>query len=533
VIGANPSVNQQSRSKGIKKSQIDTRTFPVESLRWHDAQLFCKQLSAKTNLKVALPTDAEWEYACRAGKTGRYYTGEQLTEQDTNIYETVYGAYKVGTYPPNPWGLYDMVGNVDHMCADSMRAYTAQAMVDPVGPDNGKTHVIKGGRSWNRMVKGRYRSAAREESAHFECSNVVGFRVVARAPDMAVDRKGIPDSKPPLVEKKEISPPNSKKSLLTLQRQLEKKHGLVVLPASRNPDFSPDGKYVYMAGDNQISVVEASTGKCQNMFTISDKHVHSACFGPGNVLCVGTETQLQAWDWKENRVLRQTNNKEIGGDVLRIAPTKAPGLLTLGILQTHLVTWDAVNWKLAGRRQVPLAAEPQPMIVGFCPSADESRYLLLCARFWIWEPARNVVRPLEKRPNIHLSFLDWHISPNGLWVVAMSKGFDAKGKEAPQQLLIWDALNGKLLANLSDFAEQTHLDGFLSTGNHCLLGAARVSKRMILDVAKQKIIHTELGATSGLGTTFPSEDLVVLHDVNTDKVGLWKVNLDVAQSSDP
>ncbi len=110
---------------------LDTRQFPVEMVSWDDAQAFCKKLTEndKQKRKFRLPTEAEWEYACRAGTTTTFYFGSELNGKQANCNGNVpYGTTdkgpakgrttKVGEYGENKWGLCDMHGNVLQWCAD-------------------------------------------------------------------------------------------------------------------------------------------------------------------------------------------------------------------------------------------------------------------------------------------------------------------------------------------------------------------------------------------------------------------------------
>jgi sulfatase modifying factor 1 len=127
---------------------------PAMGMTWHNAMTFCRWLSQKTGKEYRLPTEAEWEYACRAGTTKAYGSGnnpEELKEiawyEETADSET----NAVGKKKPNVWGLYDMLGNVREWVFDfySADAYKQEATkspaVNPKGPENGNVHVARGG----------------------------------------------------------------------------------------------------------------------------------------------------------------------------------------------------------------------------------------------------------------------------------------------------------------------------------------------------------------------------------------------------
>lgn len=146
VMGNNPSY-----FKGDKN-------LPVDGVSWHDAVEFCKKLGAKEKKSYRLPTEAEWEYACRAGTATPYHFGETLATDKANYNGNfVYGAGKKGTYrektvpvgsfPANAWGLHDMHGNVWQWCQDWHGGYAGKAVTDPQGPAAGKNRVSRGG-SW-------------------------------------------------------------------------------------------------------------------------------------------------------------------------------------------------------------------------------------------------------------------------------------------------------------------------------------------------------------------------------------------------
>jgi formylglycine-generating enzyme required for sulfatase activity len=171
VMGKNPSRFKRPRN-------------PVENVSWDDAVEFCKRLSELPAEKAAgsvyrLPTEAEWEYACRAHTTTKFSFGDG--EMDLSNYawyreNSDSTTHPVGTKKPNPWGLYDMHGNVLEWCQDWYDDYPSGAVTDPMGPDSGSSRVCRGG-SW-RYVTGGCRSAFRMQFTPFMQLNFLGFRVV-------------------------------------------------------------------------------------------------------------------------------------------------------------------------------------------------------------------------------------------------------------------------------------------------------------------------------------------------------------------
>ena len=134
VMGNNPS----SSNKGAK--------LPITDVSWEDCQEFVKKLNAKTSGGYRLPTEAEWEYACRAGTTTAYSFGDSLTKADANYGDGSAGSIKaVGGYKGNAFGLYDMHGNVWEWCEDWYGDYPAGAVTDPKGPATGEERILRGG----------------------------------------------------------------------------------------------------------------------------------------------------------------------------------------------------------------------------------------------------------------------------------------------------------------------------------------------------------------------------------------------------
>jgi formylglycine-generating enzyme required for sulfatase activity len=168
---------------GTNPSEFKGPTNPVDSVSWNDATEFCKKLSEKTRQIVRLPTEAEWEYACRAGNESEFSFGDDpsaLGDYAWHGRNSGMRSHPVGQKKPNAWGLYDMQGNVWEWCAD-WDWYTSEASregpaTDPSGPATGELCVWRGG-SYDYGPEA-FRCAFRYGSRPAHRENHSGFRVV-------------------------------------------------------------------------------------------------------------------------------------------------------------------------------------------------------------------------------------------------------------------------------------------------------------------------------------------------------------------
>jgi len=180
--------DQYQAVMGTNPSHFENPNKPVDQISWDDATAFCQILSARSGYSVRLPTEAEWEYACKADhgyEDTNYYFGND--EADLSNYawyaadseeENNYGTQLVGQKIPNDWGLYDLAGNVWEWCNDrwSENYYESSPSVDPPGPSSGKYRTLRGG-SWVS-----YEFSCRSASRHYSLPQYAdpdyGFRVV-------------------------------------------------------------------------------------------------------------------------------------------------------------------------------------------------------------------------------------------------------------------------------------------------------------------------------------------------------------------
>lgn len=163
-----------------------TDQHPVVCVSWNDAMAYIGWLNKETGKTYRLPTEAEWEYACRASTTTPFSFGDTITPEQVN-YNGNYpyaggakGLYRgrtvaVKSLPVNPWGLYEMHGNVWEWCADWYGEYKPEAEINPVGPDAGSDRVLRGGSCFGRG--GRTRSACRFRYGPARRDVYIGFRL--------------------------------------------------------------------------------------------------------------------------------------------------------------------------------------------------------------------------------------------------------------------------------------------------------------------------------------------------------------------
>jgi formylglycine-generating enzyme required for sulfatase activity len=174
VMGSNPSHFTQAASDA-----------PVEQMTWDNAMAFCRKLTGQgraagrlpQGYACALPTEAQWEYACRAGSTGPYYADDLFAIAWYG--DSAGSTHPVGQKRPNAFGLYDMLGNVWQWCSDWFGDYPGGSVTDPVGPPTGNYRVIRGGSWWSGAADCRCASRYWETPA-YRYNELLGFRVAVR-----------------------------------------------------------------------------------------------------------------------------------------------------------------------------------------------------------------------------------------------------------------------------------------------------------------------------------------------------------------
>jgi len=172
---------------GDNPSHFKGEKCPVDSVSWDDAQAFISKMNGlKAELKLCLPTEAQWEYSCRAGSTAPFCWGQQIDSELVNfdgrypynkghVSENREQTVDVKSLPCNDWGLYQMHGNVSEWCKDWYEDYAVGPVTDPHGSASGIVRVLRGG-SW--ISRGEHcRSACRDPDNPSRRHSLIGFRL--------------------------------------------------------------------------------------------------------------------------------------------------------------------------------------------------------------------------------------------------------------------------------------------------------------------------------------------------------------------
>jgi formylglycine-generating enzyme required for sulfatase activity len=164
----------------------------VEKVSWADAQIFLTRLNAQQSANIpagwayVLPTESQWEYACRAGTSTVYSWGDDINATHANYQDSGFGQHRdIGQYSANPWGFFDMHGNVWEWTADWFEPYTSVQATDPQGPSTGSFKVPRGGSAWS--LDNRLRSASRGNPGSNPSGSDIGFRVAFKYTGHTVD----------------------------------------------------------------------------------------------------------------------------------------------------------------------------------------------------------------------------------------------------------------------------------------------------------------------------------------------------------
>lgn len=208
------------RFRNVTKVDEHSDNEPVTQVTWAQATDFCSWLKEQEKLPYRLPFEAEWEYACRAGTSTAFHTGNSLTPEQANFgldeNGKKQGVRNVGSYPPNAWGLHDMHGNVAEWCLDWYGPYAGGEVTDPTGRAHGNACVTRG---WSWLGAGyqsapRFcRSANRSGLLIDDANRYTGFRVVIS--ELPTSQALLPEPEAPLHQRNvsQTTPPRESRDV--------------------------------------------------------------------------------------------------------------------------------------------------------------------------------------------------------------------------------------------------------------------------------------------------------------------------------
>ena len=300
---------------GENPSEEKGRKLPVTNVSWGDCREFIKKLNAKTNGGYRLPTEAEWEYACRAGTTSAYSFGDKITPKDANIFESkIDKPVVVGSYKPNAFGLYDMHGNVWEWCEDWNGYYPKGSVTDPKGPKPQNRRVSRGGSFYHNLLYAR--SSSRDGNSPSDTNHKLGFRLA---------RTAEPEPEPAGVTKaKEIQKGVAK----SLQKEVEEKTDLgigikldlVLIPAGKFKMGSPESEDYRMDNETQHEVT-LTKPFYMGKFEVTQEQWEAVMGNNPSSRTKGAKLPVTDVSWEEcQEFIEKLNDKTKGGYRL---PTEA------------------------------------------------------------------------------------------------------------------------------------------------------------------------------------------------------------------
>jgi formylglycine-generating enzyme required for sulfatase activity len=285
--------------------------FPVEHVNWDDCQAFLRQLNVKFGAgrgTFQLPTEAQWEYACRAGSTTRFSFGDDAAKLGDYAWYSVncVTTQAVGTRKPNAWGLYDMHGNVCQWCADwyDKAYYAGSPSDDPPGPAKGLSRVARGG-SWHNW--GSWHPKEKECRSAYRSYNLPGFRFNYVGFRVCLSLETAPPPKPPVVQTKKAPPKE-----LAVDLGGDVKLEMVLIPAGEFRMGSSDADKMALANEKPEHRVRVTRPFYLAKYPVTQEQWQAVMGGnPSYVKAPKNPVERVSWDHCQI-FLRRLNAKAVG-----------------------------------------------------------------------------------------------------------------------------------------------------------------------------------------------------------------------------
>jgi formylglycine-generating enzyme required for sulfatase activity len=517
VVGINPSYFSPSGGGKDKVAGLDTRRFPVEQVSWNEAVAFCEKLSGLEREKKAgrvyrLPTEAEWEYACRAGTTTRFFFGERLSAKDANFdatqpyggvnKEVSYGGGEkgptlgrttaVGFYAKNAFGLYDMHGNVYQWCNDwhDEDYFKSSPEKDPPGPEKGASgeRSMRGGSfatpAWNCRVTSRSRFGPNIRI------NGLGFRAVCVA-------RGIPYSSP---AGQSAPPPSSEPGSGQPKRAAKEPVGEIRQFVGHVPGgdgvldvaFAPNGRTAVSGGqDKTVRLWEVETGKEIRRFEGHAARITAVCFTPDgiHVVSASDDKTVRLWEVASSEEIRRFEHPGPVGYHLSVT---TDGKRILSESERNVYVWDLKSGKELQSFGFQGIVEGNTGVRAF--STDGRRALSSGDDFnlRLWDV--NTGRLLGV-----LAVQSWGgtFSPDGRFVLSSDRD---------NYLRLYNAKNGRFIRRFTEEPAGFHGMSFSPDGRRVLTPCERHVGAVLWDVESGKRIYHLAGNPGGISRIVFSPD---------------------------
>jgi len=303
--------------KGSEGGGSTYDNHPKQNISWEKAREFCKRLSEKEGVTYRLPTEAEWEYACRAGSNYRFYWGDKI-----DISYAWWGTggnrepIPVGQKKPNKWGLYDMSGNVSEWCEDWWETdfYSFDFAIDPTGPQNGSKKVQRGG-SIGRNMGEYYTSFYRDGFNPKGSGPGFGFRCVREIPDIKGEEN---------LEKFQTDVNNLSSSLFfniklidwhkTVFEKLKQKERWGIKPPLVKVKMMKE-KFIIKLGELRSMGTFLGYIEYENLGRKVKKYVGEKGYGSGDTVTFKVENKVASLVPKELKINKKLLNKLVGKNV--------------------------------------------------------------------------------------------------------------------------------------------------------------------------------------------------------------------------
>jgi RNA polymerase sigma factor (sigma-70 family) len=495
------------------------RDLPVDSVSWDDCHAFITRLREKDKKLYRLPTEAEWEYACRSGTKTPFYFGKTISTDQANFDgKSVYGNGKkglfrerttpVGAFPANAWGLYDMHGNLWQWCEDRRWFYSGKDVGDPQGPEPRKSwtpdRMLRGG-SWDD-IPGRSRSACRFSNPPESRGAIFGCRV---AMTYAAD------------EAKQGTPPaNGAKLTPDMVVQTAKLRNTLNGHSSQvwSVAYSPDGKTLASgSNDNTIKLWDIAMGKERASLKGHTGTVYSVAFSPdGKTLASASADTVKLWEVVTGKEMSTLKGRypiaySAGGKRLAFGSQDGDGTIVL---------WDVAaatrNATLKGHteRVSSVAFSPDGKTLASASGKEETIKL--------WDIATGREYATLKGHNARLKSVTF--SPDGKMLASASMD---------QTIKLWDVATGTERATLKghtgwkgipDTTGWVNSVAFSPNGERVASGGVDETIK-VWDVATRRALVTFWGHSGSVWSVAYGPDGRTVASGSADKtIKLWDIN---------